>query len=131
MKDNGFPLTTEPNILLEMISPPNIVSKVLSVVTGCNSSVSDTLSVAAASYVPWRTADPKYSNSELYVDLEEMDALWTGLYAHSDLSLLNINTNNALSSFGEWVIFFASFVNGIFTNTWKIEIVLLYLVEIY
>ncbi|KAL6554106.1 hypothetical protein OROMI_019779 [Orobanche minor] len=34
MIDNGFPLTTEPNILREMIAPPNIVSKVLSVVTG-------------------------------------------------------------------------------------------------
>ncbi|CAI9768910.1 unnamed protein product [Fraxinus pennsylvanica] len=38
MIDNGFPLTTEPNILREMIAPPNIVSKVLSFITGnvCN-----------------------------------------------------------------------------------------------
>ncbi|KAL3538308.1 hypothetical protein ACH5RR_001674 [Cinchona calisaya] len=34
MIDNGFPLTREPNILREMIAPPNIVSKVLSIVTG-------------------------------------------------------------------------------------------------
>ncbi|KAK6233302.1 hypothetical protein SCA6_003375 [Theobroma cacao] len=76
MIDNGFPLTTEPNILREMIAPPNIVSKVLSVVTGNSSNVSDTLPGAAGSCVPWRAADPKYANNEVYVDLvEEMDAV--------------------------------------------------------
>ncbi|XP_057718961.1 AP-3 complex subunit mu-like [Arachis stenosperma] len=75
MIDNGFPLTTEPNILQEMIAPPNIVSKVLSVVTGTSSNVSDTLPGASASGVPWRTADPKYAQNEVYIDLaEEMDA---------------------------------------------------------
>ncbi|KAJ7977842.1 AP-3 complex subunit mu [Quillaja saponaria] len=76
MIDNGFPLTTEPNILREMIAPPNIVSKVLSVVTGNSSNVSDILPGATASCVPWRTTDPKYANNEVYVDLvEEMDAI--------------------------------------------------------
>ncbi|XVE63147.1 hypothetical protein DITRI_Ditri06bG0176900 [Diplodiscus trichospermus] len=76
MIDNGFPLTTEPNILREMIAPPNIVSKVLSVVTGSSSNVSDTLPGATGSCVPWRAADPKYANNEVYVDLvEEMDAV--------------------------------------------------------
>lgn len=75
MIDNGFPLTTELNILQEMIAPPNIVSKVLSVVTGNSSNVSDTLPGSTASCVPWRTADPKYANNEVYVDLvEQMDA---------------------------------------------------------
>ncbi|KAK4275623.1 hypothetical protein QN277_018669 [Acacia crassicarpa] len=76
MIDNGFPLTTEPNILQEMIAPPNIVSKMLSVVTGNSSNVSDVLPGATASRVPWRTADAKYANNEVYVDLvEEMDAI--------------------------------------------------------
>ncbi|KAL5786696.1 hypothetical protein ACOSQ2_009088 [Xanthoceras sorbifolium] len=75
MIDNGFPLTTEPNILREMIAPPNIVSKMLSVVTGNSSNVSDTLPGATASCVPWRTTDVKYAKNEVYVDLvEEMDA---------------------------------------------------------
>ena len=75
MIDNGFPLTTEPNILREMIAQPNLVSKVLSVVTGNSSNVSETLPGATASCVPWRTSDPKYANNEVYVDLvEEMDA---------------------------------------------------------
>ncbi|XP_042488601.1 AP-3 complex subunit mu isoform X2 [Macadamia integrifolia] len=76
MIDNGFPLTTEPNILREMIAPPNIVSKMLSVVTGNSSNVSNTLPGATASCVPWRTADLKHASNEVYVDLvEEMDAI--------------------------------------------------------
>ncbi|KAL0693601.1 hypothetical protein Bca4012_060781 [Brassica carinata] len=76
MIDNGFPLTTEPNILREMIAPPNLVSKMLSVVTGNASNVSDTLPSGAGSCVPWRPTDPKYSSNEVYVDLvEEMDAI--------------------------------------------------------
>ncbi|XP_027934593.1 AP-3 complex subunit mu-like isoform X1 [Vigna unguiculata] len=76
MIDNGFPLTTEPSILREIINPPNVVNKALSIVTGSNSNVSDALPRATASCIPWRTAEPKYSNNEVYVDLvEEMDAI--------------------------------------------------------
>ncbi|XP_021816832.1 AP-3 complex subunit mu-like [Prunus avium] len=76
MIDNGFPLTTEPNILREMIAPPNIVNKMLSVVTCNSSNMSDTLPGPTSSCIPWRTADPKYANNEVYVDLvEEMDAI--------------------------------------------------------
>lgn len=74
--DNGFPLTTEPNILREMIAPPNIVSKVLSVVTGKSSNVSSILPDATASSVPWRKSDLKSSSNEVFVDLiEELDAI--------------------------------------------------------
>ncbi|KAL2619943.1 hypothetical protein R1flu_000148 [Riccia fluitans] len=76
MMDSGFPLTTEPSILREMISPPNLVSRVLSVVTGGSSSMSSTLPLAASSNVPWRALGIKHSNNEVYFDLvEEMDAI--------------------------------------------------------
>ncbi|KAL6545645.1 AP-3 complex subunit mu [Orobanche gracilis] len=76
MIDNGFPLTTESNILREMISPPNIASKVLSVVTGNTSNMSSTLPGATSSCVPWRKTDLKHSSNDVYVDLvEEMDAI--------------------------------------------------------
>ena len=76
MIDNGFPLTTVSNILKEMIAPPNIVSKVLSAVTGNSSNVSGSLPGATASYVPWRTTENKRASNEVYVDLvEEMDAI--------------------------------------------------------
>ncbi|CAA7388280.1 unnamed protein product [Spirodela intermedia] len=76
MVDNGYPLITEPNILREMISPPNIVSKMLSVVTGRSSNVSTTLPVATQSCAPWRKTDIKNSGNEVYVNLvEEIDAI--------------------------------------------------------
>lgn len=76
MIDNGFPLTTEPNILRDMIAPPNIVSKMLSVVTGNTSNVSDTLPGATSSCVPWRTTQLKHANNDVYVNLvEEMDTI--------------------------------------------------------
>lgn len=76
MIDNGFPLTTEPNILRDMIAPPNIVTKMLSVVTGNTSNVSDTLPGATSSCVPWRTTQLKHANNDVYVNLvEEMDAI--------------------------------------------------------
>lgn len=87
MIDNGFPLTTEPNILRQMIAPPNIVSKVLSVVTGNSSTMSSTLPGASASNVPWRTTELKHVNNEVYVDLrEKMDATVSRYYKNFLLS---------------------------------------------
>lgn len=76
MIDNGFPLTTEPNMLRGMIEPPNIVSKMLSVVTGNSSNVSNTLPGETSFCVPWRTTGLKRTSNEVYFDLvEEMDAI--------------------------------------------------------
>ncbi|KAG8085419.1 hypothetical protein GUJ93_ZPchr0010g8437 [Zizania palustris] len=75
MMDNGFPLTTEPNILKDMIIPPNIVSKMLNVVTGKSSNLGNKLPDATASYVPWRTTVIKDASNEVYVNIvEELDA---------------------------------------------------------
>ncbi|KAI5061115.1 hypothetical protein GOP47_0023620 [Adiantum capillus-veneris] len=76
MMDNGYPLTTEVNVLKDMIAPPNIVSRMLSVVTGGSSNMNTTLPIATASNWPWRGTDLKYSNNEVYFDLvEEMDVI--------------------------------------------------------
>lgn len=76
MMDNGFPLTTEPNVLKDIVAPPNLVTKVLTAVTGkASPAVSPTLPEAAASCVPWRTAHPKNTTNEVYVNLvEQLDA---------------------------------------------------------
>ncbi|XP_039801210.1 AP-3 complex subunit mu-like isoform X3 [Panicum virgatum] len=75
MMDNGFPLTTEPNILKEMIAPPNIVNKMLNVVTGKSSILGSKLPDAAASFVPWRSTVVKDASNEVYVNIvEELDA---------------------------------------------------------
>lgn len=91
MMDNGIPLTTEPNILREMITPPNIVSKMLSIVTGKNSNVSTKLPDATASCIPWRKTNPKHSSNEVYVNLvEEMDAVFNRFLCRIHLSTVLI-----------------------------------------
>ena len=76
MMDNGFPLTTEISVLKDMIAPPNLVSRMLSVVTGGSSSMNTSLPLTTASNWPWRGNEIKYSNNEIYFDLvEEMDAV--------------------------------------------------------
>ncbi|KAL8130554.1 hypothetical protein V2J09_019709 [Rumex salicifolius] len=76
MIDNGFPLTTEPNILREVIAPPNIVSKVLSVMTGNSSNVNSTVPGSAPRSVPWRPTNVEHSSNQVYVELvEELDAI--------------------------------------------------------
>ncbi|KAL5674351.1 hypothetical protein ACJX0J_018657, partial [Zea mays] len=75
MMDNVFPLTTEPNILKEMITPPNIVNKMLNVVTGKSSTLGSKLPDAAASFVPWRRTTVNDANNEVYVNIvAELDA---------------------------------------------------------
>lgn len=59
MMDNGVPLTTEPKIFREMIAPPNIVSKMLSVVTGKNSNVNTKLPDTTSSSILWRKTNTK------------------------------------------------------------------------
>ncbi|XP_011502417.1 PREDICTED: AP-3 complex subunit mu-1 isoform X1 [Ceratosolen solmsi marchali] len=75
MLDNGFPLTTESNILQELIKPPNILRTIANTVTG-KSNVSATLPSGQLSNVPWRRTGVKYNNNEAYFDIiEEVDAI--------------------------------------------------------
>jgi len=75
MIDGGFPYTTEPNQLKEMISPPSVASKVLTILGGI-SSVKDQLSTAAQSKIPWRKSDVKYVTNAIYFDIiESVDAI--------------------------------------------------------
>ncbi|KAH3743695.1 AP-3 complex subunit mu-2 [Pelomyxa schiedti] len=75
MMDNGFPFMTEPNILKEMVKPPNIVDKVTGAVAG-SSSVSDVLPGGTLSNMPWRRDGVHYANNEIYMDIiEELDAI--------------------------------------------------------
>ncbi|CAM0955754.1 unnamed protein product [Alopecurus aequalis] len=75
MMDNGFPLTTEPNILKELVAQPNMVSKMLNIMTGKSSTIGSKLPDATASFVPWRTTIVKDASNEVYVNIvEELDA---------------------------------------------------------
>lgn len=74
--DGGFPLTTEPYILKERVAPPNLVSRVLNVVTGGSLGLNSTPTTATVSTVPWRAVGIRHNNNEIYFDLvEKMDAI--------------------------------------------------------
>ncbi|KAI6173728.1 AP-3 complex subunit mu-1 [Aphelenchoides besseyi] len=75
MLDNGYPLTTELNVLQDLIKPPNFLRSLTNQVTG-RTNVSDVLPMGQLSNVPWRRAGVKYTNNEAYFDvIEEIDAI--------------------------------------------------------
>eukprot|EP00608_Synchroma_pusillum_P002047 CAMPEP_0198436644 /NCGR_PEP_ID=MMETSP1452-20131203/43458_1 /TAXON_ID=1181717 /ORGANISM="Synchroma pusillum, Strain CCMP3072" /LENGTH=403 /DNA_ID=CAMNT_0044157207 /DNA_START=24 /DNA_END=1231 /DNA_ORIENTATION=- len=75
MMDNGYPLTTEPNVLKAMIRPPTLMGKFASMTTG-RSNISDVLPDGTISSMPWRKVDVKYAQNEIYLDIvEEVDCI--------------------------------------------------------
>ena len=81
MCDFGWPLTTEPNSLKDMIRPPTVMGKLTSAVTGGSSAVvAEALPTGTVSNMPWRKAGVSYSNNEIYIDIvEEIDAIVDGV----------------------------------------------------
>ncbi|RIA88129.1 adaptor-related protein complex 3 mu 1 subunit-like protein [Glomus cerebriforme] len=76
MMDYGYPLTTEPNALKEMIVLPNIINKVISQVAGVTSVTHHIPNGSTISSIPWRKSGVKYTNNEIYFDIiEEIDAI--------------------------------------------------------
>lgn len=75
MVDGGFPFTTEPNQLKDMIMPPSVGNKLQQMVTG-TSSVTSKVNASSQSKIPWRKADAKYLTNEIYFDIvEHVDAV--------------------------------------------------------
>uniref|UniRef100_A0A5S6R3C4 MHD domain-containing protein n=1 Tax=Trichuris muris TaxID=70415 RepID=A0A5S6R3C4_TRIMR len=75
MLDNGYPLSTEPNVLRELIKPPSFFRNLSNTVTG-KSNVSEVLPVGQLSNIPWRRSGVRYTNNEAYFDVvEEIDAI--------------------------------------------------------
>lgn len=73
--DNGYPLTTELNVLQDLIKPPNFLRSLKNQVTG-KTNISEVLPTGQLSNVPWRRAGVKYTNNEAYFDvIEEIDAI--------------------------------------------------------
>lgn len=74
MLDNGYPLTTEPNTLRDIIIPPSFADRILSVAGVAD--LSNTSAKPFSSPIPWRKAGLKYNNNEIYFDVvEELDAI--------------------------------------------------------
>ncbi|KAI8076765.1 Mu homology domain-containing protein [Halteromyces radiatus] len=73
MMDYGYPLTTEPNALKEIIMPPTMINKVMTTV-GAAAGVAPKFP-QNMSNIPWRKAGVKYTQNEIYFDIiEEIDA---------------------------------------------------------
>ncbi|KAF8253431.1 clathrin adaptor, mu subunit [Wilcoxina mikolae CBS 423.85] len=73
MADDGFPFTTEPNALRDVVLPPSLIGKIFGSVTGLPSNTLSSLPPSNATpTTPWRRANVKHTNNELYVDVLEL-----------------------------------------------------------
>ncbi len=73
----GHPFTTAPNALRDIVLPPSIISKILSVtgVSGPSGPTTNNLS-AFSSPIPWRKAGLRYNHNDIYFDIvETLDAV--------------------------------------------------------
>eukprot|EP00708_Paratrimastix_pyriformis_P002474 GAFH01001221.1.p1 GENE.GAFH01001221.1~~GAFH01001221.1.p1 ORF type:complete len:432 (-),score=135.36 GAFH01001221.1:521-1771(-) len=66
MVDFGFPNTTEPNILKDMIMPPSTLNAIMG-----GQMLAPSIPEGALSNIPWRRASVKYANNEIFIDLVE------------------------------------------------------------
>ncbi|KAJ3777443.1 Mu homology domain-containing protein [Lentinula raphanica] len=73
----GHPLTTYPNALRDIVIPPSLMNKLLSVTgTNFNSTINSGFGAGAAagpfsSPIPWRKTGVRYNNNEIYFDIVE------------------------------------------------------------
>ncbi|KAF9965516.1 AP-3 complex subunit mu-2 [Mortierella alpina] len=133
MMDDGFPLTTEPNALKEIVPAPNILNKVITTM-GASTSVSTRKMPNGMSNLPWRKAGVKYTSNEIFFDIvEEIDAIVdsTGK-AVSCEAHGTILTNSRLSGMPDLTLSFVnprlvddcSFHSSVRFNKWESEKVL-------
>ncbi|KAJ7229033.1 Mu homology domain-containing protein [Mycena pura] len=74
LDSGGHPLTTSPNALRDIVLPPSLLSKLLSVAgANINSTINSGSSIGGpfSSPIPWRKAGLKYNSNEIYFDMEE------------------------------------------------------------
>lgn len=75
LDSSGHPLTTSPNALRDIVLPPSLLTKLLAV-AGANftSTINAGSGPAASTFssqVPWRKANLRYANNEIYFDIIE------------------------------------------------------------
>ena len=67
----GHPSTTSINALKDIVLPPSLLSKVLSVAGVSGLANLGTSSHPFASPIPWRKAGVRYNNNEIFFDMAE------------------------------------------------------------
>ncbi|TFK43309.1 Mu homology domain-containing protein [Crucibulum laeve] len=82
LDSGGHPLTTSPNALRDIVLPPSLLTKLLSVAgANINSTINSGSGLGAAggpfsSPIPWRKAGLRYASNEIYFDMvEELKAI--------------------------------------------------------
>ncbi|KIJ56590.1 hypothetical protein M422DRAFT_148680 [Sphaerobolus stellatus SS14] len=74
MADNGYPLTTEPSALRDIVLPPSFVNKILSVAGVAG--LAKASATPFSSPIPWRKLGLKYNSNEIYFDVvEQLEAI--------------------------------------------------------
>lgn len=74
MLDDGHPLTTERNALRDIVLPPSLLNKILSVAGAAG--LAKASPAPFASPIPWRRAGVRYNKNEIYFDVtEELQAI--------------------------------------------------------
>jgi len=71
MNDGGLPFNLEPNILEDMISPPNFLTQAQNLVMGPGATISSILPSGSLSQLPWRRHGVKKATNEIYIDIIE------------------------------------------------------------
>ena len=76
LDSGGHPLTTSPNALRDIVLPPSLLNKVLSVAGVAGLANTSANSHPFASPIPWRKAGVRYNNNEIFFDvIETLDAI--------------------------------------------------------
>lgn len=76
LDSGGHPLTTSPNALRDIVLPPSLLNKVLSVAGVAGLASTSANSHPFASPIPWRKAGVRYNNNEIFFDvIETLDAI--------------------------------------------------------
>ncbi|KAL1937571.1 hypothetical protein VTO73DRAFT_13066 [Trametes versicolor] len=76
LDSGGHPLTTSPNALRDIVLPPSLLHKVLSVAGVSGLATTSSNSHPFASPIPWRKAGVRYNNNEIFFDvIETLDAI--------------------------------------------------------
>ncbi|KZT26916.1 clathrin adaptor mu subunit [Neolentinus lepideus HHB14362 ss-1] len=110
LDSGGHPLTTSPNALRDIVIPPSLLNKLLSVAGANISSLSAASSNPFASPIPWRKANLRHNSNEIYFDVvEELRAIVgrNGVSLSSDVSG-KINTNCKLSGTPDLLLTFTN-----------------------
>ncbi|KAI0733448.1 clathrin adaptor mu subunit [Fomitopsis betulina] len=71
LDSGGHPLTTSPNALRDIVLPPSLLNKVLSVAGVPGLATPLVGPQPFASPIPWRKASVRYNNNEIYFDVVE------------------------------------------------------------